>query len=160
MPSKAIFIPGNVPSSKNGRVNTENGSFANATVSRYKQAIGVQEYSSRRKTYKGYKDKRRPNLFESLKSSFIELKTEDKPLLIGVHFVRSSKRKYDHHNIVQIIADLMSAHDWIDDDDTTNALFLPMLIDGNWESVDTKNPGCWVSVFSLDELKDGLTLKL
>lgn len=160
MPNKAIFIPGNVPSSKNGRVNTTRGSFASKTVSKYKQLLGVKSYSSSKKTFENYKT--RQNLFEGLTASFMELKQAslDKPLLVGIHFVRQSKHKYDHHNMVQIIADLQTAHDWIVDDDTTETLFFPMLINGAWESFDKEKPGCWVSVLDKDLLWDGLTLEL
>lgn len=62
--------------------------------------------------------------------------------------------------MVQIIADLMTAHDWIKDDDTTETLFFPMMINGAWETLDKDNPGCWVTILDKDLLWDGLTLDL
>jgi Holliday junction resolvase RusA-like endonuclease len=115
MNDNLIWIPYNVPSSKNSRINTTRGSFMSKPSKAYITKLGIQSYSSGKKIVKGYIS--RPNLIEQLRSEF-EKRIEGKsfPLEIGFHFVRDSKRKIDFHNIVQIILDLLTAHNIIEDD--------------------------------------------
>lgn len=68
------------------------------------------------------------------------------PLKIGVHFVRQSKTKFDFHNLVQVIFDLMVAFDIIEDDNMDCILPFPMEIDGKWHSVNKNKPGAWIAV--------------
>ena len=68
--NKLIFIPGNVPSSKNSRINTSKGSFASKTVKSYLNSLGIQSYSSSKKLVKGYVNK--PNLIDNLREDFLK----------------------------------------------------------------------------------------
>lgn len=70
----------------------------------------------------------------------------EKPVKIGIHFVRQTKSKFDFHNICQILFDLMVAFDIIEDDNIDCILPFPMEIDGKWYSVDKNNPGAWIAV--------------
>jgi hypothetical protein len=80
------------------------------------------------------------------------------PILIGYHQVRNSKRLFDFSNSVEILQDLMTAHDFIEDDNVKYVFPIPMTIDGNLPveddvrskplySVDTDNPGVWIKLF-------------
>ena len=143
--NELIFIPGNVPSSKNSRINTKHGSFASKAVKAYLNSLGIQSYSSSKKIVKGYVNK--PNVIEGLRESFLK-QTEGKelPLEIGFHFVRDSKRKFDFHNIVQVILDLMTASDIIIDDNMNCVIPFALKIDNKFYSVDKLNPGVWIKI--------------
>lgn len=124
-----IFINGNVPSSKNSRITS--------------RATGRSFPSKNsQKFIKSSKDD-----FENQKDEFKKLlKDKPKPYLIGFHFVRDSKRRWDFHNMVQLPLDLMTKHGWIDDDNTAEVLPMPMLIDEKYESLNKENPGVYISV--------------
>jgi len=143
--NELIFIPGNVPSSKNSRINTAKGSFASKTVKSYLNSLGIQSYSSSKKLVKGYVNK--PNLIESLREDFLK-QTSGKqlPLEIGFHFIRDSKRKFDFHNIVQVVLDLMTAHDLIIDDNMDCVIPFALKIDSKFYSVNKENPGVWIKI--------------
>ena len=143
--NELIFIPGNVPSSKNSRINTKNGSFASKTVKAYLNSLGIQSYSSSKKIVKGYVNK--PNLIENLREDFLkEIEGKELPLEIGFHFVRNSLRKWDFHNIVQAPLDLLTAHDIIIDDNIDYVVPFALKIDNKFYSVDKLNPGVWIKI--------------
>jgi hypothetical protein len=143
---ESIFIPGNVPSLKNSKIKTSRGIFPSKTVVKYLRNLGIQQYSLRRKEIKGYKI--RPNLFEEFRSDWFKLTGEGRPnpIVVGIHFVRGSKHKFDFHNATQIIADLLVAHDFIDDDDMDNFIPIPLKHKGLWYSYDKDNPGVYLRV--------------
>ena len=143
--NELIFIPGNVPSSKNSRINTKHGSFASKTVKTYLNSLGIQSYSSSKKTVKGYVNK--PNVIEGLRESFLK-QTEGKelPLEIGFHFVRDSLRKCDFHNIVQVILDILTASDIIIDDNMDCVIPFALKIDGKFYNVNKENCGVWIKI--------------
>ena len=143
--NELIFIPGNVPSSKNSRINTKHGSFASKTVKAYLNSLGIQSYSSSKKIVKGYVNK--PNLIENLREDFLK-QTSGKqlPLEIGFHFVRDSRRKFDFHNIVQVVLDLLTASDFIIDDNMDCVIPFALKRDGKFYSVDKENCGVWIKI--------------
>lgn len=137
-----IFLPGNVPSLKNSKVATKHGVFHSKTVRKYLQALGVKSFSAR-SGVENYKT--RPNMFEMhFRGQFDDISY---PLPIGFHFVRSTKRQFDFHNAVQIIADLLVAHRFIEDDNMDCMIPIPMVINGKWYSVDKRQPGVIVKVW-------------
>lgn len=154
-----IFIPGNVPSSKNSKVKTSSGVFNSPAVSKYIRSIGIQAFSSSRKTVKGYVSKNRPNIFESFREDFEAMKEgKEYPLLIGFHQVRNSKRKFDFSNSIELIQDLLTAHDFIEDDNVEFVFPSIMSRDGelptpdnvrdiDWYSIDRDNPGVYIKIF-------------
>lgn len=143
--NELIFIPGNVPSSKNSRINTKHGSFASKTVKSYLNSLGIQSYSSSKKLVKGYVNK--PDLIENLREEFLrQTSGKELPLEIGFHFVRDSRRKFDFHNIVQVVLDLMTAHDIIIDDNMDCVIPFALKIDGKFYSVDKENCGVWIKI--------------
>jgi hypothetical protein len=154
-----IWIPGNVPSLKNSKVKTRTGIFSSPTVNKYIRSLGIQGFNSRKKTVKGYVDKTRPNQIELLREQFNKMKIgKDDPLFIGYHQVRKTKALFDFSNSVEIIQDLFTAHDFIEDDNVKYVFPVPMSIDGelptietlrttNWYSVDKENPGVYIKIF-------------
>ncbi len=139
-----IFIPHNVPSSKNSRVNTRSGSFFSPSVRKYLQKIGVANFSTSKREVTDYKT--RPNLFrEALEGHDLK---QHKPLVLGFHPVRDSKRKFDLHNCFQIIADLLQAHGCIDEDDAEHLIPVPRKMGGKYYTVDKENPGIYLEVLN------------
>lgn len=140
-----LFIKGNIPSSKNSKVNTTKGSFMSKTVKNFLSSYGIQKYSVREKTVTGYA--RRPNTFMLYRKPFLELiGNKEYPLKVGFHFVRGTKHLADFHNLVQILADMFVAHDFIEDDNMNYFLPFPLEINGQWYSYDKNNPGCIIKI--------------
>ena len=154
-----MWIPGNVPSLKNSKVKTKRGIFSSPTVSKYIRKLGIQSFNSRKKEVKGYVDRTRPNQIEELRNQFEEMKVGKKnPLFIGYHHVRNSKRLFDFSNSVEVLQDLFTAHDFIEDDNVKYVFPIPMSIEGDlpttenlrkikWYSVDKENPGVYIKIF-------------
>ena len=139
-----IFIPGNVPSSKNSKAKCSNGIFHSAAVRHYLQKIGVAKYSVHKRTVENYKT--RPNRFEAaigpVKEELLSIGVLPVPLIVGMYFVRSTEGKFDWINIAQIICDLLVAHRVIPDDSMDVFVPVPIKRDGCWYHVDKKSPGC------------------
>jgi hypothetical protein len=76
-----------------------------------------------------------------------ELVGLEKPYLIGIHFVRKSKHKFDFVNPVQTIQDEMTKHGYILDDNCDEMMPFPLSINGKWFSYDKNNPGAYIKVF-------------
>lgn len=91
------FIPGNVPSSKNGKRWTGKYLISSKTVMKY-----------RKDTAKIYK-----NLAASFKK---ELSKHELPVLVSFKFIRGSRHKFDYINPAQTVQDDMVKHEWIEDD--------------------------------------------
>lgn len=67
---------------------------------------------------------------------------------MGFHFVRGTKHKFDFHNAVQIVADLLVAHDFIEDDNMDCFIPIPYKINDNWFSYDKENPGVYIKIYN------------
>ena len=141
-----IFIKGNVPSLKNSKVKTSRGIFSSKTVKKYLANLGIQRYSSSRKEVLGYKT--RPNIFqEQIVPQIIELlENKEPPFEIGFHFVRGTNHKFDFNNANQLIADLIVAHDVLEDDNMDYFIPFALKIDNKFYSVDKTNPGVWIKI--------------
>lgn len=137
------FIPVNVPSLKNSKVATKKGVFPSKTVRRYLQAIGVKSYSARKKEVLHYATK--PNLFWNVVAAGGLFSGIEYPVRIGFHFVRKSRHKFDFHNAVQIIADLLVAHTFIEDDNMDYFIPYPLRLLGRDYSYDKEKPGVWIA---------------
>lgn len=133
-----IFIPYNVPSSKNSKVK---GKFFSKTVKNYLRKHGIQHFSSSRKVVERYKTIPMTFPIDEIKNLLDGL---NYPLILGFHFVRDSRRKFDFHNSCQIISDLLTAFDVIKDDDMDHFLPMPMQINGKWYSIDKENSGVYI----------------
>ena len=140
-----IFLKGNVPSSKNSKVKTKRGIFHSKTVVKYLRELGVNKYSVSKKEVVGYKT--RPNNFEALREPFKQMVGNKKyPLLVGFHFVRGTKHKCDFHNMVQLVADLLVAHNFIEDDNMDYFLPIPLKIKKEYYSYNKDMPGVYIKV--------------
>ena len=107
MGSKWIeFLGKNVPSSKNSKM---------LTGKRIIKSKLCQEY-----------EKWSEHLFEKNREEWQRQLQEHKerPIFVGFYFFRDSRRKWDFTNIVQLPADLMQKHNYLENDDTTN--FIPV----------------------------------
>lgn len=117
-----IFIPGNVPSSKNGRVWT--GKFFIASKS-------VQKWRKETEPY-----------WKQHKQEFLDaLEGLEKPYKISMRFVRGSKHEFDYLNPAQTIQDEMVKHGWLEDDNASIVIPVFQLF-----SYDKKNPGVYVNI--------------
>jgi hypothetical protein len=143
--SEYLFISTNVPSLKNSKVKTSKGIFSSKTVGKYLRGLGIQSYSSSKKIVKGYVN--RPNEFLKCQEYF-EKYLINKPYEIGFHFVRGTKHKFDFNNATQIIADLMTAHNFIEDDDMDNFIPFPFKINNQFYTYNKENPGVYIKILN------------
>lgn len=140
-----IFIPGNCPSLKNSKVKTSKGIFPSKTVKKYLSDLGIQRYSASRKEVVGYKTK--PNKIEELKEIFNKaLEGKEPPVEIGFHFVRKTKHKFDFNNANQIIADLLTAHGIIEDDNMDYFIPYAFKMNNKYYTIDKDNPGVYLRI--------------
>jgi len=103
-----FFIPGNVPSSKNGRRWTGKYFIASKAVVNYRK--------NSKKYYLEYAEK-----FKA------ELAKFDLPVEIGMTFIRGNKHKFDYINPAQTVQDDMVTYGWITDDNSD--LIKPVFFD-------------------------------
>ena len=96
-----IFIPHNVPSSKNSKIWTGKHLIWSKTATKY-----VKD------TDKYWREFALIFIAESLKHSY----TLVTPLRVSFKFVRGSKHKFDYVNPLQTVLDLMVRYNWIPDD--------------------------------------------
>jgi len=121
------FIPGNVPSSKNGRRWTGKYFIASKAVMNYRKL--TKEY------YAKYAEDFRN-----------EVAKQDLPVTISFEFIRGSRHKFDYINPAQTVQDDMVKHGWIEDD---NAEFIIPAFEQY--SYDKKNPGVWIELVINDK---------
>lgn len=117
-----FFIPGNVPSSKNGRRWTGKYFIASKTVVNYRK--NAKEY------YLKYAD-----AFKK------ELAKHTLPVQISLTFIRGTKHKFDYINPAQTVQDDMVTYGWINDDNADN--IKPVFIDYKY---DKENPGVIIEI--------------
>jgi len=106
---QSIFIPGNVPSSKNGKrwvtFNTKPGSKAkrkgmlinSALVMRYIENTALYYY-------------KHAGEFRYMVADL------EPPYTVYFYFIRDSRRIFDYNNSSHVVTDLMRKNKWIDDD--------------------------------------------
>jgi len=119
----SIFIPGNVPSSKNSKIWTGKFLINSKTVTKYLK-FAEREYQQQ--------------------AIFFKALAEGKefPLHVEFKFVRDSKRLFDLINAAQIVQDMMVKYNFIPDDNYTYLIphFDPEVI------IDKKNCGVYITV--------------
>ena len=116
------FIPGNVPSSKNGRRWTGKYFIASKSTMKY------------RKDTKSFFEKYAPEFKE-------ELKKHTLPVKVSFAFIRGSKHKFDYINPAQTTQDDMVTYDWIEDDNMEN--IIPVFEPYSYDKV---NPGVEIKI--------------
>jgi hypothetical protein len=122
-----IFIKGNCPSSKNNKIWTGRFLVDSARVKKYRQETKDDFLKNK-------------ELFLSM------LEGKEKPYLIGFHFVRNNKHKFDFCNMLQLPQDLFVEYGFLDDDNCDEMLPFPYLKDGKYYSVDKNNYGTYITV--------------
>ena len=136
MKAKGIFIHINTPSSKNSKIMMLGGRLETG------EAIKPRLLNS--KTVAKYIKESKLDWLEQ-KAPFRHLsKGASLPLVVGMHFVRKSKHRYDWVNMVQIVQDLMVEYKWIEDDDVTNLIPIPFKMNGSYSTYDKERPGVWI----------------
>jgi len=120
------FIPGNVPSSKNGRRWTGKYFISSKATMKYRKE--TKEY------YKKYK-----------KEFLNALKECEFPVKISFKFIRGTRHKFDYINPAQTVQDDMVKQGWLPDDDCS--LLIPVFEPYEY---DKKNPGVEIKL-----IKDG-----
>jgi len=122
MQHNMIYIPGNVPSSKNTKRIWNKRLVTAPIVVNYKQATGFV-----------YKTKAKE--FHKM------IKEMEPPYSVTFKFVRDSKRRFDYHNAIQIVADMMVEYGWIEDDNAD--YMLPVFLPYEYEK---NNGGVWIGI--------------
>jgi hypothetical protein len=102
---KEIYIPNNVPSSKNSKRWTGKYLIGSKTTLAYKKNVG--------EFYALYKKQ-----FHNM------VKDKNTPYRVEFTFIRDSKRRFDYCNAIQIVADMMVEYGWIEDDNAD--IFIPV----------------------------------
>jgi len=91
------FIPGNVPSSKNGRRWTGKYFISSKAVMKYRKETNA--------------------LYKKLTHSFLKTYNKyEQPVTISFRFIRGSKHKFDQINPAQTVQDDMVEYGWLEDD--------------------------------------------
>jgi Holliday junction resolvase RusA-like endonuclease len=138
-----VFIPFNTASSKNSKINTSKGSFNSKTVQKYLKSLGIKSYSSSKKTVELYKNTELLFPVDELKAL---IKDKNKTTVLGFHFVRGTKHNADFNNINQIILDLMTAFDIIEDDNMDYLIPMPYKRNDKWYSYSKTEPGVYIKI--------------
>ena len=123
------FIPGNVPSSKNGRRWTGKYFIASKSVMNYRKK--TKEF------YKQYADEFKEAISKC-----------EKPIHIEFEFVRSTRHKFDYINPAQTVQDDMVKHGWIDDDNADH--IIPVF---SKYSYNKEEPGVFIKIKECHENK-------
>lgn len=122
-----FFIPGATPSSKNGKRLVGRRLIASKATMEWRK--------NTEKLWKLHKHEFRKELIGL-----------NKPYLIGTHFVRKSRHKFDFINPTQGTQDEMVTHEWIDDDNCDEMIPFPLNIDENWYSYNKETPGAYIKI--------------
>lgn len=129
------FIPGNVPSSKNGRRWTGKYFISSKAVMKYR------------------KDTRA--LYKKLRNSFLKTYNKyEEPVTISFRFVRGTKHKFDYLNPAQTVQDDMVEHEWLEDDNCT--FIIPAFKPFHY---DKTKPGVYIEIESNGNRKKENTVK-
>lgn len=144
--NRAIFIEGEVPSSKNskeiGFIYQKPTNSSNILVRSKGTLRPVRLTLNSSKATKNYQ-KTRGILYSAKKSEFQKIaKNFEPPYRVVFSFVRKTRRKFDYINAAQIVQDMMVDYGWIEDD---NCEFLIPYFE-KWEH-DKENPGVYISIF-------------
>jgi hypothetical protein len=129
-----FFIPNNVPSSKNSKRWTGKILISSKITLEYRKN---SEYT-----------------LNQIKINFkneIEKRKLSQVLLIGFHFVRKDKRKYDWINPLQTIQDLLVKNELIEDDNVSIMFPLPLAINGEFTSINKEKPGVYFKILNMED---------
>lgn len=131
-----FFIPHNVPSSKNSKQLIPIGKGAKKRMIPIWSATALK-YVKDTKKY-----------FEALGTEFKKIiVNKQKPYVIGFHYVRGSRHKFDEPNPKQTLLDLMTKYGWIEDDNMDEIIPIPFKKDEVWYSYNKETPGVYIKVY-------------
>tara|TARA_R110001592_G_scaffold108024_2_gene302161 strand:+ start:8768 stop:9142 length:375 start_codon:yes stop_codon:yes gene_type:complete len=119
---KEIFIPGNVPSSKNSKQWTGK-MLINSKATRAYIKNSTEFYMKNRVAFQGM------------------LKGKEKPYLLSLQFIRGTKHKFDYINPTQTIHDVMVKFNWLKDDNCDE--IIPIFEKYKY---DKENPGVIIKI--------------
>lgn len=117
-----IFIPGNVPSSKNSKQWTGK-MLINSKATRAYIKTSLEFYLKYRVDFQKM------------------LKGKEKPYKVCLQFFRGTKHKFDYINPAQTVQDLMVKHKWIKDDNCSE--IIPVFEKYKY---DKENPGVLIKI--------------
>ena len=125
----SIFIPGNVPSSKNSKQWTGKMLINSKPVRNY--------IKNTKKDYVKSK--------EEFDSHLVTMQGDSRtyPLHIDFYFIRNSRRKFDYINPAQTVQDLMVKYEWIEDDNCD--IIIPHF---SGYHVDKEKPGVYITLLN------------
>ena len=123
---RGIFIPGNVPSSKNGRRWTGRYFIVSKQTQRY--------YKNSKKYWIEHKKE-----FKKLLKG--KASQNNAPYRITFKFIRKSRHKFDYINPAQTIQDQMVKFGWITDDNADE--MIPIFLEFEYNK---DNPGVYINV--------------
>tara|TARA_R100000353_G_C6488640_1_gene191158 strand:- start:565 stop:996 length:432 start_codon:yes stop_codon:yes gene_type:complete len=129
------FIPGNVPSSKNGKRWTGKYLISSKTVMKYRKDTAP--------TYK--------KLAASFKKQFDKYEL---PVIVCFKFIRGTRHKFDYINPAQTVQDDMVKYGWIEDDNMK--FIIPRFEKYEY---DKDNPGVEIKILKTNNLKNGIELR-
>ena len=118
------FIPGNVPSSKNGRRWTGKYFIASKATVNYKKASSAY-YTKHAAAFRK------------------EFLKHPQPVTISFTFIRGSRRKFDQINPAQTVQDEMVRYGWLEDDNAD--ILTPAFEDYRY---DKENPGVEIKIIN------------
>lgn len=142
---KAFFIPGNVPSSKNShrifqmytgrstccgaeytKTPSKEGTIFTCRRCGQKTQPGKRPIIKKSELAEAYFAEKKP-LYEGIGYNFVQL-IRDKPLpvMLGLFFIRDSKRDFDFNNASQIVQDVMVEYHLLPDDNCNYMMPLPL----------------------------------
>jgi hypothetical protein len=70
------------------------------------------------------------------------------PVIVGMHFVRGSRHKWDFINPAQTIQDEMTKSGWIEDDNADIILPVPLSINAKYWSYNKTKPGVYITLLN------------
>ena len=134
MPNFELFIPNNVPSSKNGKqivFKKKVGSDGKVPIMIWSKA--AKEYVKQTKAY--YEEF--SHTFRAEYDKYVSL--GNLPMEVTFLFIRGTKHKFDYPNPLQTVLDLMVHYKWIPDDNAD--IILPIFEEYKY---DKENPGVYI----------------
>lgn len=143
---RGIFIPGEVPSSKNSKEIGFLYLAQGAVSSMYHLKKGVYRpirlnLNSSNATKAYIKDHTIDYVANKVRFKNL-IKGYNTPYRICFKFTRKTKRTFDYINAAQIVQDMMVKNGWLDDDDCKNVR--PYFLEYEY---DKANPGVLISIF-------------
>jgi len=163
-PTRAFFIPGQVPSSKNHkrilkkRLSPTEQCKANASAKRIRGTNRAYGTGSPQRVYKYFigntetvnrykKDTAR--YYREFAEEFRQVSAGMSPIYVEFFFVRKTRAtNFDFSNVIQIVQDLMKDYGWIEDDNVTVMLPVPPMT-GPAYCYDIHNYGVRITVLKI-----------